>query len=239
VTIAGRSIVVCRASHQAAPLLDRLTALGAAAVHVPLIEVAAPQDGGAELLRLVDAVSGDGWLAFTSANGVDSVGLVLDGRVPQGRIAVVGGATAERAQALGWPVDFVAPVATAAGLGASLPAGEPVLAVLAELASSDLVDGLELRGIEVEAVTGYRTVMPDVSSVDLQRVLQSDAALVTAPSVVQRLTTLVDPTLLPPLVAIGPTSAAAIVSLGLDVADQASEPTVDGLIAAVMRTLGP
>jgi len=114
-----------------------------------------------------------------------------------------------------------------------------VLAVLAELASSDLVDGLELRGIEVEAVTGYRTVMPDVSSVDLQRVLQSDAALVTAPSVVQRLTTLVDPTLLPPLVAIGPTSAAAIVSLGLDVADQASEPTVDGLIAAVMRTLGP
>ncbi len=236
-TIAGRSIVVCRATHQAAPLLDRLAGLGAVPVHVPLIWVVPPPDGGAELRRRVQAVDASTWLAFTSANGIDAVSGVLEGRPPRGRIAVVGGATADRARMLGWQVDFVSPVATAAGLGAALPVGDTVLAPLAELASNELVDGLELRGIDVRAVIAYRTVTPDLSPVDRQRLLASDAVLVTAPSVIRRLTSLVDASLLPPLVAIGPTSAAAIVGAGLEVADQAREPTVDGLIAAVVRTL--
>lgn len=236
-TIAGRSIVVCRATHQAPPLLDRLASLGAVPVHVPLIEVVPPLDDGAELRHRVQTVDPSAWLAFTSSNGVDAVADVLDGQRPRGRIAAVGGATADRARMLGWQIDFVSPVATAAGLGAALPAGSTVLAPLAELSSNDLVNGLELRGINVVAVTAYRTVMPPLSPVDRQRLLGSDAVLITAPSVIHRLTSLVDASLLPPLVAIGPTSAAAITSAGLEVADQAREPSVDGLIAAVVRTL--
>ena len=237
-TIAGRSIVVCRANHQAAPLLERLASLGAVAVHVPLIEVVAPEDGGAELRRVLETVDAETWLAFTSANGVDAVASVLEGRPPHGRVAVVGGATADRARAFGWEIDFVSPTATAAGLGTALPARGRVIAPVAELASSDLVDGLRLRSIDVETVTAYRTVAPVISPVDRQRIIDADAVMVTAPSVIQRLAGLVDPTLLPRLIAIGPTSAAAVLATGLDVADQADRPSVDGLIDAVVRTLG-
>ena len=243
-TIAGRSVVVCRATHQATPLLERLASLGAIPVHVPLIEVVAPLDGGDELRRLLRAADEATWLAFTSANSVDAVAAALEGEPLISRVAAVGGATSDRARSLGWPVDHVPVVATATGLATSLPAGGRVIAPLGELASSDLVDGLRSRGIEVEAVTAYRTTTPDVSPVDTQRVIDSDAVLVTAPSVIRRLMHLVevaafDASKLPPLVAIGPTSSAAIRQAGLVVADEATHPSMDGLIDAVVRTLSP
>lgn len=240
-TLAGRSVAVCRAAHQAAPLLDRLTQAGATPVHVPLIEVVPPTDDGAELHRLVSAADATTWLTFTSANGVDAVARVLEGAAPAGRVAVVGGATAESVTAHGWEISWVAPIGTGAALGASLPveAGERVLAPLAELASDDLVDALAERDIVVETVTAYRTVTPDISPADRDRIAQSDVVLVTAPSVISRLVSVMGDRALPPLVAIGPTSAAAIVELGLTVADVADEPGVDGLIAAAVRTLLP
>lgn len=99
-----------------------------------------------------------------------------------------------------------------------------------------------MRDIQVDAVTAYRTTLPDVSAGDLERILMSDALLVTAPSVVQRLVEALgaadlDVERLPPLVAIGPTSSAAIREVGLSVAEQASRPNVDGIIDAVLRTL--
>lgn len=239
-TIAGRSIVVCRATSQAGPLLERLAEHGARPVHVPLIETVEPVDGGVELRRVVETADPSTWLAFTSANGVDAVASVLHGSVPAGRIAVVGAATAERVRSLGWSIEALAGAPSAAGLGATMPAvpGDRVIAPLAELASTDLPDALRARDISVEVVTAYRTTTPDVSVADLAAIAQSDAVLITAPSVIQRLSNLMDPTELPHLVAIGPTSSAAIDLLGLPVAGQASEPTVDGLIDAVMRTLG-
>lgn len=239
-TIAGRSIVVCRATHQAMPLLEGLANLGAVAIHVPLIEVLPPLDGGAELGRAIGRSDGSTWFAFTSANGVDAVARVLDGSAPSGRIGVVGGATAERARLLGWEIDAVSVASSAAGLGASLPAvaGDRVIAPLAELAGPDLAVALEHRGITVETVTAYRTSMPDVSTEDLGRIRRGDAILVTAPSVVQRLAAVMGSAALPPLIAIGPTSAAAIEAAGWPVAGQATESSVDGLIAAVVRTLG-
>lgn len=239
-TVAGRSIVVCRATRQAGPLLERLAECGALPVHVPLIDIIEPADRGAELRSMIDAAGGLDWLAFTSANGVDAVASMLGGRLPAARVAVVGAATAERARSLGWAIVHVSSTATAAGLATSLPAepGERVIAPLAELASSDLVDGLRARGVAVDVVTAYRTITPDVAATDIASIANSDAVLVTAPSVIHRLVTLMDPADLPPLVAIGSTSAAAIEAAGLVVAVQANEPSVDGLIDAVVRTLG-
>lgn len=239
-TIAGRSIVVCRATRQAGPLLERLAEGGGLPVHVPLIETIEPSDGGVELRRVIDSADPSTWLAFTSANGVDAVASALAGQVPATRIAVVGVATAERARSLGWTTAHVSSAATAVGLAASLPAepGERVIAPLAELASTDLVDGLRMRGVVVDVVTAYRTITPDVSAADLTSIASSDVVLVTAPSVINRLVNLMDAADLPPLVAIGSTSAAAIEAAGLVVAAQANEPSVDGLIDAVVRTLG-
>ncbi len=240
-TAAGRSVVVCRATHQAAPLLDRLIEIGFVPVHVPLIEVVAPDDGGTDLRRHIESADASTWIALTSGNGVDAVASVLEGRPPVGRVAVVGAATAARARSLGWSIDTVAPASSAAGLGAALPAapGERVIAAIAELASSDLADALRARDIAVEVVTAYRTIAPEISADDLRRIADSDAVLVTAPSVIQRLSRVLDPAGLPSLIAIGSTSAAAIEAAGLPVAAQASEQSVDGLIDALMRTLGP
>lgn len=237
--LTGRSVVVCRATHQATPVIERLVELDADVVHVPLIEVVGAFDGGAELRRALAEITSSTWLTFTSANGVDAVATQLDGRAPKGRLAVVGGATARQAEAHGWSIDFVSPASSASGLGKSLPVvpGDRVVAPLAELASNDLSDALQSRGVEVDVVTAYRTIQPDVSVDDQRRIASSDAVLITAPSVIERLAALMNRSDLPALFAIGPTSAAAIRAAGLDVAGEADVPTVDGLIEATLRTL--
>lgn len=240
-TLAGRSIVVCRATHQAGPLLDRLTELGADPLHVPLIEVAPPADGGLELRRLLLQAQAEEWICLTSTNAVDAVNAALGGAAPVARIAVIGGATADGVRELGWPIDAIAGRASAAGLGETLPAspGDRVIAPVAELASTDLADALRARGIEVEVVTAYRTTTPDVAASELDRISASDVVLVTSPSIMHRLAARLPIDALPPLVAIGPTTAAAIESEGGAAVEVATEPSVDGLIDAALRTLGP
>jgi len=242
VNLAGRSIVVCRAPHQASPLLDALRAVGATPIHVPLLTVEPPLDGGRALRRALMACDGSAWLAVTSGNGVDAVAAAVDAGVAlPTRIAVVGAATAARAAAHGWVVDHVSPEASADSLGRTLPAGpgERVVAAVAELASDDLARALADRGIEVTVVTAYRTVIPDVSGADLDRVVAADVIVVTSPSIIDRLIDLVGEADLPALVAIGGTTASAVVRHGRAVAAVADEPTIDGLIDAVVRTLDP
>ena len=76
--------------------LDRLLAeAGADVVHVPLIEIAEPLDGGAELQALLHALDGVDWVVVTSRHGAALVGDALAGR-PAIRIAAVGRAPRTR-----------------------------------------------------------------------------------------------------------------------------------------------
>ncbi len=238
-TLAGRHLVVCRATSQSGPLLDAIRRAGAFAVHVPLIEVVPPIDGGEALRRALAAVVKNSWVAVTSSNGVDAVATACPGGAF--RLGVVGRATARRAVELGLTVSFEAPEPSAAGLGRTLPVleGERVVAAVAELASDDLAAALKRRGVEVEVVTAYRTLAPEISSSDIDRISAADLVLVTAPSVIERLLDRLDPAELPALVAIGESTAAAIRGLGLAVATTAAEPSTDGLIAAALHTLAP
>lgn len=157
-----------------------------------------------------------------------------------GRLAVVGRATAARAVGWNLPVDFESPERSAAGLARTVPISpdERAIAAVAELAGPDLSSILSARGVEVEVVTAYRTVAPEVSDVDRQRITDADLVLVTSPSVVERLCSSVGASVLPPLVAIGSTTARAIRESGLSVADTAEAPSVDALIDAAVRSLG-
>ncbi len=65
----GRKIVVTRAPDQAAELSDRLRALGADAVELPVISIQPPEDP-APLDRAIQRLSSYDWLIFTSVNGV-------------------------------------------------------------------------------------------------------------------------------------------------------------------------
>ena len=238
-TLAGRHLVVCRAATQSGPLVDAIEQQGAIAVHTPLIEVVPPVDGGDALRRALATVDENGWVVVTSANGADAV--AASRPEVRWKLGVVGRATARRAEELGLDVTFESPEPSGEGLGRTLPVldGERVVAAVAELASDDLADALERRGIEVEVVTAYRTRAPATSSSDLDRIRAADLVFVTSPSVIARLLDRLDPADLPALIAIGEPTAAAIRARGLAVAATAAEPSTDGLIAAALHTLGP
>lgn len=240
-TLAGSTVAVCRATEQAGPLLDALREAQARPLHVPLIEIVPPIDGGRALAERLADTSRFTWLAATSANAVRAVADASERRRPDLPIAVVGRATAAAATALGWSIAFAPEQQTAAGLAAELPAepGERVLAPMAENARPDLGAGLAARGIDAEVVVAYRNIEPPVSQGQLDELRRADAVLITSPSIIERLAALVEPARLPPLVAIGPSSVAAIEAQDLVVAEVAVEPSVDGLIDAVTRTLSP
>ena len=247
----GRRIVVCRAVHQAAPLVQALEAEGAEVVHVPLIEVAPPIDGGVALRAALVTADESTWVAVTSANGVDAVNVAARGSFTDSgstapgslaqkwRLAVVGAATAARATECALRVDFESPKASGAGLGSTLPvaSGERVIAAVAALARPDLPEALGIRGINTRVVTAYRTEKPEMTAADRTRVLAADAVLVTAPSVIHRLVDELTSTELPALIAIGETTASAIDGVGLPTAAVAETSTIDGLIDAAIRTL--
>src|SRR5438552_11270166 len=67
--LAGRRILVTRAAHQAGKLSDGLRLLGAAAVEVPVLEIAPPTSF--EFLdRALRQIGTYDWVIFTSANTV-------------------------------------------------------------------------------------------------------------------------------------------------------------------------
>jgi uroporphyrinogen-III synthase len=250
----GRRIVVCRAHHQAGPLLAAIAAEGAEPIHVPLIEVVPPLDGGAALAAALSNADQSTWVAVTSANGVDAVARTFSRSTHDSdsehaspeqdrswRLAVVGRSTASRAEAWALGVDFESPEPSAAGLARSLPVseGERVIAAVAELAGPDLPSILGDRGIEVEVVVAYRTVVPEISADDHRRIVDADLVFVTSPSVVERLQSSIGGPNLPPLVAIGSTTSAAMVANGLPVAETATSPSIDALIDAAVRSLQP
>ncbi len=117
--LAGRRIGITRPEEGA--LGARLRALDAEVVHVPLISIADPDDGGAELRGALDDLAAFDWLVVTSSNGARRVGEAA-GIHRHVRLAAVGPATAEAlAATAGRPVDLVATVPRAEGLLAEFP----------------------------------------------------------------------------------------------------------------------
>src|SRR5579871_4964460 len=93
----GRRIVVTRAPDQAGDLSDRLRALGAEPIELPVISIQSPLDSG-PLDRALDQLSSYDWLIFTSVNGVRFFLERLDGskhdlRSLRARICAIGPAT--------------------------------------------------------------------------------------------------------------------------------------------------
>lgn len=172
-------------------------------------------------------------------------------------VAAVGSASARAFEAEGVRVDLVpAGAMNAAGLVEELredraQGGVPGLAVLAQadLASDELRSGLADLGWEVRVIEAYRTVDAPadpglrldaalrgpreeadaelVSPVEARRVDWA-AAVAMSPSTARRLAELFGDRL-PPVVAIGPSTAAELERLGRPAAAVASEPSPEGV----------
>jgi len=222
---------------EAGELAAALERAGFEVAHVPLIAVEPPDDGGAALAGALSRLGGFEWLVVTSANGARAVGAAA-AAAPAVRLAAVGAATARVLEGLaGRAVDLVARDQRAAGLLAELPdvAGS-VLVAQADRASGEVVAGLRDRGVDVEAVTAYRTVARAPSAGELEWLRTADAIVLASPSAAEslRAATSIDPATR--LVAIGPTTAAAVRAFGLPVTTSAS-PSLGDIAAAVAAAL--
>jgi uroporphyrinogen III methyltransferase/synthase len=247
----GRTVVVTRATHQAAALSRRLEDFGAQVLEIPVIGLAPPADDGAALGASASRLaSGEySWVVFTSANAVHRFFAFIPDSRSLGRVqvAAIGPATAEALRHYRIVADLVPGDYQAEGLvdrfpfPAPAPAAGTVLVPQAGGARPELRTGLEAKGWQVDAVEAYRTVPEEVSAELLRSSEQADAICFASSSAVE---SYVDQarragTGTPPVVAcIGPVTAAAARDRGLNVAAEADEHTLDGLVRALVSALG-
>lgn len=110
--LAGKTIVVTRARHQASRLSRELEALGARVIELPTIEIG-PPDSYAPLDAALSNLQQYQWLIITSANTVRVLAerMALLGLSTEAfaglQCAAIGPATAEALREAGLRVDFI------------------------------------------------------------------------------------------------------------------------------------
>ena len=243
----GRRILLTRAKPDDA--IARALRLAGAHVDALALTVSTPLDSAqldAARTRLADGEYA--WVVFSSWRAARAVIFSLPrARLLGTRIAAVGEATAR------WISDHAGVSAdmTGAGSAAALlecfpaPASgaRPVLIPRSAAAPDTLPDGLRALGWSVEAVDAYTTTPADAADIpdDIAgnfRAGHYDAAVLTASSQARALPPLLG---LPPpstrVVTIGAPTAATARRQGIAVATQASSPTPDAIVRALIDAL--
>lgn len=237
----GCEVLVTRPRERAGALADALRAAGARVVVQPLIQVVPPRDRAAlEWARR--RVADRDWVVFTSSYGVRALGPVPGEGLPPA--ACVGSATAESAREAGWRVAVVPEESTGEALARALvsamdgPRGQRVLFPRAEDAGTVLPRLLREAGCAVDDVVAYRKVVPeDVASLAARLDAGAiDTLTFTSPSTARTFVRQFGTAAAGSrrVVVIGPTTAAAVRSLGLPEPVMAPEATVEGLVRGVV-----
>ncbi|MFB3909468.1 MAG: uroporphyrinogen-III synthase [Candidatus Eisenbacteria bacterium] len=260
-TLRGARILVTR--EEGDGLAAAIERRGGVALHLPLLVTQPPRDRRPLEEAAARAASYD-WVLFTSARGVDAfadateggaapagAGRPLSGNRPA--IGAVGEATAARARDRFGRCDLVAATATGGALAGALlarvdrPAGLRALLPRAEQAQPELPARLRAAGVEVTEVVAYRTELSGgVAFEAIEADLLAgriDAICLTSPSGARAFEALLGrawreaPAPRPRVVAIGPTTAAAMRSLGMAPDAEAREASNEGMAEAVERAL--
>ncbi len=250
--LAGRRILVTRAAHQAGKLSDRLRALGAEPIEVPVLEIGPPSSFAAldEGLRHLNDYH---WLIFTSTNTVRAVveraaalGVALHPYA--GKIAAVGEATATALGKAGLHVHYVPERYVAESLVEQFPEdvnGKRILLARATIARDVIPDALRAAGAVVDLADAYENVLPAAAPGLLKRALDRplDAATFTSSSTVTHLAEaakkagIAFPISGVPAVSIGPITSQTLRETGWEPAAEAEPCDVPGLIEAVAGVL--
>lgn len=249
--LAGRRVLVPRASQQAAALADRIRALGGIPVEAPVITIE-PGDDSVLRTAVRDLTAGGfSIVCLTSPNGVDAVADAfaadgLDAQSLRGRVLVacVGPGTAARLWArLRVEPDILPERSTTRALGEAVPPGKgAALLPRADIASSVLVEVLTAKGYDCVEVTAYRTAAPAALPTDvLDSLASGEIDLITfgSPSTVRNFAGLVgDRPWRGAVVSIGPVTTRACRALGIEVAAEADPHDLDGMVAALVEAAG-
>ena len=246
----GRCVVVTRAEAPDGPLGTLLAARRATVRHWPVVQILPPEDSGPLEAALANLDDYD-WIVFSSARAVAAVTQALDGPPSKPRVAVVGESTAEALRLEGWPVHLTAREFGADGLVAEFSTRElardkRVLYPAGSIARSTLPEGLDRLGAQVDRVVAYRTVHASLDGSTCVSEIDSgslDAVTFTSPSAVLGLHKSIGGPAFDrvfgriPAVAIGPTTAEALLRLGVSPAAVADPSTLEGVVKAVVDVL--
>jgi uroporphyrinogen III methyltransferase / synthase len=246
----GRRIVVTRAGGDAAGLIERLRAIGAEVIGVPVIATA-PPSSYAVLDKAITEIGSFDWIIFTSAKGVDAFmqrlrRLHRDIReLGKAAIAAIGPATAARVADYALTVEAMPSEYRAERLIDALTPmrieGARILIPRAEVAREVLPEMLrEVGAREVVIAPAYATVRPEATArqhlrglIELETI---DLVTFTSPSTVRNWIELAgDAGRRFKAAVIGPITAEAARAHGLDVAVEAAIYTVDGLVEAIEK----
>ena len=254
--LAGRNILITRASDQTESLVRELEARGAKPVLQPMISFHPPADF-APLDQALRNLRAFDWLLLTSANAVralvdrsQSLELDVMNSFAAVRIAAVGPVTAEAAHKAGLAVSRIATkhqgIALAEEFAAELTR-KRVLLPRSNLASSELPDALRRLGAHVTEVIAYRTFAAEPEGEGQSQFSSGhlEAILFFSPSAVrnflnwdegkggQVLRSVSDLSRKTAVVAVGPVTATALRDAGLRNIVQASNTTVPAVIEAL------
>jgi uroporphyrinogen III methyltransferase/synthase len=245
----GRRVLVTRDPAQAAPLVAALREAGAEAVVAPMIRVVPPERWD-ELDAALDRLGGYDALLFTSANAVR----FLVGRAGERGVALpplrafcVGRRSADAARRAGFAVAGVPSrrhdaAALLDEIGARFPpAGRRFLFPCADRARDVLPSGLAAAGAEVDVVTAYRTLEPELDRAGLSALLADarlDALTFASPSAARHFAARLDDASRAAarrciVAAIGPVTAEALREVGLPPDVTTGRADAEELVAAL------
>lgn len=249
--LAGKRIVVTRATEQSQPVADALREAGAEPVLLPLVAFA-PPDSFAELDDFLKTVGEYDWVFFTSQNALRAVqercaalGLSLSQNLKDAMVAAVGPATADAIRAEGLQVAYISHVHRGEALAeelASQVAGRRVFLPRSDRANPELIEALNRHGAKVRAFVAYKTVPPDDDARRVQQTLpqgSADAILFFSPSAVHHLCEILgadgfrDLSTSSICVAIGPITEKALRAEGIERVQMASDTTIAATITAL------
>jgi uroporphyrinogen-III synthase len=183
------------------------------------------------------------WMTLTSPRTVEAFASRIGPRDVRARVAAIGEGTSQAFRR--WSrrnPDLGPPRFTTAALARAFPRGEGrVLCARADIAPEGLEDALAAKGWTPERVDAYRTRFARSLSSEARTALRTgdvDAITFTSASTVQGFVNAVSVVRGDPkVVCIGPVTARAARERGLRVSAVADPHTIEGLVAAVERTL--
>lgn len=246
----GRRILVTRPRDQADSLVEAFRLHGAAVWVQPAIEVKPPEDWQA-VDQAIEQLAQSDWLCFTSSNGVR---FFLDRLFARGhdlralghcQLATVGPGTAATLAQYHLNPDLIASSHVAEGLADQLEteaAGKRLLWFRASRGREVLAERLRPVAAEFHEVVAY--LHEDVEAADPDVLARMEAGefewvTVSSSAIARSLWRLFGESLKRcRLVSISPLTSQTLIELGLPVAAEAAEPTMEALVDAVLEAEG-
>jgi uroporphyrinogen-III synthase len=243
--VSAGAVVVTSAAGSFPGLSDALRGLSAEVVEIPLLTFVAPTDW-TDLDRAIRELRRYAAVAFTSPRAAAAFAQRWKGlgRSALPPVWAAGRHTASALQLLAGtvrtaPEEEIGRMGAAAAVAADMlrqGTRGTVLFPCGEIRRDELPTRLRQEGIEVDEVVCYRSVVAgdDTAREALRR---AGILIVASPSVAELLARASVSSPRPPLVAVGPTTAAAARAAGLPPAAVAEHPDVDALVAEVRSLL--